>query len=276
MFDPLAKRKPDSTSATVPAYLPQMRVWTTDQRSPQWDDFLAAGRALGDPHQPRFSVEFSAVDVQDALWSLWGVTGYTGYPQPEDTYLDQTYTGRRCTVCNVGRHQIAPFRMIGEPRLGRRAIMQMLWVYDAWFVTPAAYESVFEPFGLAARPALTKGGRTLKSVVQLVIDEYVPLAEYRTAGETCSACGEFRLHAQLINYAPPPAAEPTGPLALSSSEYGSGGQSFRETLIRNDLVAAITQAGLKGARFHPCGDSPQQQQFELSAGVTSLFGPSGQ
>lgn len=277
LFDGLAPRERDRSTAEIPAHvsLPQWRVWRTDQRSPRWRDFLAAAHDLNEPFQPRFRVEFSNADVARASWSVWVATGHTGYPQPEESYLEETFGGTRaCQTCNTGCIQTNPFRMRGEPRLGRRAIMQMFWVYDAWFVTPKAFEAVFEPFGIKAKAVLTKGGRNITSVVQLVIDETVPLAEYRTSGETCPSCGRFRLHAGLINYAPLPAREPTGPLVHSSQEYGSGGQSFRETLIRRDLVAAIEDAGLKGTRFHPCGDSSMRREFEESAGVVALFGPS--
>jgi hypothetical protein len=251
-------------------------VWTTQQGAPRWHDFLREVDRQGLSSALQLGVHFTTTDVARAEWSFWHVTGFTGYPQPEDlhrdgSYLDVTFDrSDSCRQCNTGLGQVAPFRMRGEPSLGRRSVMQMRWAYDAWFVTPAAYEAVFKPFGIASRPALSKGGRPLTSVVQLVIEERVPVDEYRTAGEVCEACGRLKLHSAMVNFAPQPTEAPTGPLALTAATYGSGGSAYHETLIRRDLVAAIHDAGLRGLSFHPCGDEEQRSAFEVASGVPAV------
>jgi TPR repeat protein len=245
--------------------------WDSDQNSSTWKAYLDAVRELGGAGTLRLDTKFTAADVKKSDWAMWHATGFTGYPQPEDRFKSETFdrTGA-CDLCNdypTGKRQIAPFRMRGEPPLGRRSVMQMHWVYDAWFVTNEAYASVFEPFGIHARPALTKGGREIMSVVQLVVDEFVPIDEYRTEGQLCSECGTFRLHAKILNYAPLPLREPVAPLAFTSTSFGGGGSNFHETLIRRDLREAIQEAGLRGTAFHPCGTAAQRQAFGVAAGV---------
>ncbi len=240
-------------------------VWECDQGAATWQAFLVQAGAVED-RSISFGVKFTPADVRRADWAFWQTTGFTGYPQPQGTYKQSTYDrAGACDVCDDyadGKRQIAPFRMRGEPPLGRRSIMQLHWVPDAWFVTRQAYEVVFAPFGIAARPALTKGGRELKSVVQLVIEEFVPVDEYRIGGQICDQCETFRPSVRLTNYAPAPLLDPTGPLAFTTTTYGSGAQNFHETLVRRDLREAITAAGLRGTRFHPCGSAEARRDFQ--------------
>lgn len=228
-------------------------VFDQDDRSQHWSDFLVKARELG--ADPRITPIFSRAEIANAAWCHWLAEWHHGYPQPERgfAYREATYDlSAACSVCDVGCRQDEPFRMRSEPRWGRRSILQMFWVYDAWFVTPDAYYTVFQPFGIASREVLRKSGRPLDTVVQLVVEEVVPLAEYRTEGELCPACGVFKMRDALTDYAPQPKVAPAAAMALSEGWYGSGGSAFRETLMRQDLVAAIQEAGLRGAAFHPC------------------------
>lgn len=228
-------------------------VFDQDDRSEHWSDFLALARELGG--DPRITPSFSRAEIASAAWCHWIAEWHHGYPQPEHNfaYREVTYDlSTACSECSVGSRQVEPFRMRTEPRWGRRSVLQMFWVYDAWFVTPEAYHTVFEPFGIASREVLRKSGRPLDTVVQLVVDAVVPLVEYRTEGELCRACGAFKWHAALTDYAPQPKVEPAAAMAFSEGWYGAGGLAFRETLVRQDLVAAVREAGLHGAAFHPC------------------------
>ena len=228
-------------------------VFDQDDRSEHWNDFLALARELG--ADPRITPLFNRAEIASAAWCHWLAEWHHGYPQPEHDFAHRQVTydlSTACSDCNVGGRQRAPFRMRTEPRWGRRAVLQMFWVYDAWFVTPDAYHAVFQPFGIVSRAVLRKSGSPLETVVQLVVDEVVPVMEYRTSGELCPACGVLKLHPALTDYAPQPVVAPAGPIALSENWYGSGANAFRETLMRHDLVAAIQEAGLRGAAFHPC------------------------
>ncbi|GAA4375021.1 hypothetical protein [Agromyces bauzanensis] len=228
-------------------------VFELDDRSDRWEQFLAEATRLGHRSVLQITAEFSSGEVSAAEWCHLSPQWHHGYPQPEDTYLEVSYDqAGHCPVCHIGLCQSAPLRMRAEPDWGRRSIMQMFWIYDAWFVTPEAHSSVFAPYGVASRPVLSKSGRTLERVVQLTIDEIVPLVENRTQGEMCDTCSRFKLHERMTDFAPKPARMPDSPLVQSELYYGSGGSAFRDTLVRRDLVAAIRSAGLRGATFHPC------------------------
>ncbi|MEG9248485.1 hypothetical protein V6S67_10340 [Arthrobacter sp. Soc17.1.1.1] len=230
-------------------------IFEQDSDSEHWTSFLDFLRVLG--KEPTLTPSFTNAEIAGAEWCEWITEWNHGYPQPEHdfNYRKLTYDlSGACSVCSRGFLQNAPYRMRNEPRWGRRSVLQMFWVYDAWFVKPEVYESVFKRFGVASRVVLRKGGEPLTNVVQLVVDEIVPVNEYRTAGEFCDICGHFKLHAAQAGYSPLPAVRPEGPLAHSEAWYGSGGMAFRLTFMRQDLVAAVRAAGLRGTSFQACKD----------------------
>lgn len=220
---------------------------------PGWDSFLSLAAEHG--KDVVFSAEFTKAEIRAADWCMLQSDWHHGYPQPENGYEELVYDrSEECSACRVGRTQQAPFRMRGEPRWGRRSIMQMFWVYDAYFVKPETYRDVFEPVGVGSLEVLKKSGTPLESVVQLTIEEVVPLLEYRSEGELCETCGYFKLHSRLSDFAPKPLSVPPAALAFSEGWYGSGGMAYRAVLIRADLVQAMIGAGVRGASFAPCGD----------------------
>ena len=48
-----------------------------------------------------------------------------------------------CYECGAGDVQIAPFRILHAPKWGKRQIMMLHWVQDAYFVPPDVWQSVF-------------------------------------------------------------------------------------------------------------------------------------
>ena len=84
--------------------------------------------------------------------------------------------GQFCERCGVGLKQTAPFQMIGEPKWGKRGILQLNWVFDQFFATPGIWASVFDPHGVASRVVTDTKGRELKTVVQLVAREEIDIA----------------------------------------------------------------------------------------------------
>ena len=157
-------------------------------------------KALIDQWNPADFVrtEFTGVELDSA--SLLQMLGYQkGYPQPEDDlgYLKATYDlAEYCPECGIGKKQVTPFRMKGEPKWGGKHILQLNWVYDEYFVPTTVWEEVFHPLGIG-RLAVTehRTGRELRTVVQLDINDTVK-SELSLGGryplEICRSCGRAR------------------------------------------------------------------------------------
>ena len=115
--------------------------------------------------------EFTASERKKASY-LWMVgNSHHGYPQPEGDfgYLAASYDlTEYCAECGVGKRQVAPLRMRGEPKWGRRHILQMNWVFEEFFVRPDVWETVFKEMGIGYMPVVKHHtDKELQTVVQL-------------------------------------------------------------------------------------------------------------
>jgi hypothetical protein len=177
-----------------------------------------------------------------------------GYPQPEDDfgYRRVTYDGSvGCMACGVGLRQVAPFRMRAEPKWGRRGVMQLHWVSDEFFVRPAVWSTVFEPFGSTCRPVLGPRGDELATVVQLVVDDEVDVVVDGLPRERCGRCGEWKFLPVERGPSPALAAEPSRPVARSRQWFGSGGSAYRMVVVSRDVRRALLDAMVRGVSFRP-------------------------
>ena len=85
--------------------------------------------------------------------------------------------------------------MKGEPRWGRRSVLQLNWVFDEYSATPEVWNAVFRPIGVESMPVLGRRGKVLTTVVQMVIDERVPVdVDRRSALQVAPVRGGAALH----------------------------------------------------------------------------------
>jgi hypothetical protein len=214
-------------------------------------------------HFETCDVRYTLNELANARWLRIGPAWHHGYPMPDTDfgYLGQTYNlSGCCNTCSTGAIQNRPFRMAKEPKWGRRCILQLHWVYDEFFVTPAAWSTVFKPFGIDRHPVLHhRTGKELETVVQLKIDALLegPVDVRDLEYELCQDCGQKKYHPIVeCGYSPPIVGTPAGAQAVKSRDiFGSGGKAFREIYFSQDLFQAIQKASLKGAEFYPVGES---------------------
>jgi hypothetical protein len=145
--------------------------------------------------------------------------------------------------------------MKGEPKWGRNAIMQLVWVYDEIFVTPDAWTRVFKPAGVACRPVLNTKGVELKTAVQLVVEATVGIITDGLAFERCERCGRTKYLPVTRGAFPALRDVPTAPLVRTAEYFGSGAQADQRVLISQDLARALTAGGVRGAELKPVAES---------------------
>jgi hypothetical protein len=235
-----------------------------DESDPAWDELrqLVPEWSAEDGCDPEnFGIahtEFSSAELKLATYLKIGAWLH-GYPQPEDDfgYRKATYDlSDFCSACGIGKKQIAPFRMKGEPKWGTRHILQMNWVFDQFFVRPEVWNDVFEPFGIGFRQVVNhRNGADLTSVVQLDITARVQTRCMNNPSEDCPACGRKKYFP--VTRGMFPAIDEIAPAhAAKSIEYfGSGASAWNAVLISARLFQAIQKARLKGAVFTPVEDA---------------------
>jgi hypothetical protein len=198
---------------------------------------------------------FTEQELRAAAWLEVSPSWHHGYPLPDNDfgYLQETYDlSEYCESCGVGAVQIAPFRLRGEPKWGRRGILQLNWVFDEYFVTPEVWKAVFAPFGIDCRPALShRTGEELATVVQLTVPHVLEhgLDVKDHACEVCARCNR-RKYLPFTRGMFPAMTRPCEYHMVHTNEwFGSGASGWRVVLISQTLYARIAEAKLRGADY---------------------------
>lgn len=198
---------------------------------------------------------FTKAEIAAARWHALQPAWHHGYPQPDELsfgYRKATYDlSDWCPACGAGMRQIAPFQMKREPTWGRNSILQLNWVFDEYFVTPKLWESVFRPHGVEKLPVLGPAGQELSTVVQLVVEQTVPVVTDGLTADRCGGCGRLKYLPVTRGFFPPLASEPPVSMVKTAEYFGSGASAFRAVLVSADLTKALMEAHVKGATTMP-------------------------
>ena len=186
-----------------------------------------------------------------------------GYPEPSDakavpgknylSYFPSVYDlAEYCSKCLTGAQQKAPFRIKKDPPWGRRSFMQLNWILDELFVTPAIFHSVFEPFGISCRPVLLeKSSRVSDSICQLEISSVCNVEVENVPFTVCDHCRRRKYNVGYRGLFPVPSCH--GPAICKSDQFFGGVQSAFKTILINDSLYRRTVADqLRGISFQPC------------------------
>jgi len=201
---------------------------------------------------------FTRQELLQAPWHEMVPAWHQGYPQPEDDfgYLAATYDlSGYCRECGIGAVQVAPFRMVGEPKWGGRGILQLNWVFDEYFASPDVWRSVFEPHGVGARPVLNHGtGEELRTVLQLVAaDEEVDVVLDGYPSETCPVCGRVKYLPITRGAFPAPRSSPRGTYNKTREYFGSGHAASKRVLTARQVYQDLSSRRIRGAQFGVVG-----------------------
>jgi len=217
-----------------------------------WPDLKAwiARRRPSDVVRTRFAeAEASAAD-----WLAVVPEWQFGYPQPENDfgYRQVTYDlSEFCAACGAGLRQVAPFRLKGEPKWGRRGVLQLNWVFDEYFAKPEIWDAVFRPLGVESMLVLNRKGAVLSGVVQLVIRERVPVDVRNLPLTVCEVCGRPKYPVVTRGPTPGPIAQPEGHLVRSREWFGDGASAANEVIASQALRRAVVRARVRGITFEP-------------------------
>ncbi len=246
----VAARRPTGTA--LPGDSLSFVAFDVDEEHPNWSKL----RLLFERWKVSdfLTTEFTKEEVEAARWLNLVPDWHHGYPQPDEDfgYRRATYDlTDGCDACGIGMKQKAPFQMKGEPKWGRRAILQLNWVFDEYFVTPEIWSSVFKPRGIACRPVTNTKGTELKTVVQLVVEEEVGIVPDWLTSERCTKCGRVKYRPVTRGFFPALAASPTRAIVKTSEYFGSGAAAHKRVLVSHELARALVAVKVRGASYWP-------------------------
>jgi hypothetical protein len=201
------------------------------------------------------STKFSKEETDRAAWLTLVPDWHHGYPQPDEDafgYRDATYDLRDwCERCGIGLKQKAPFQMKGEPKWGRRGILQLNWVFDEFFVLPEVWTSVFKPHQIPCRSVTNRKGVELKTVVQLVTNEVVGIVTDGLSLERCPECHGVKYLPATRGPFPALTSEPSMAMVKTKEYFGSGGQADKAVIISQKVGRALVANRILGASVEP-------------------------
>lgn len=225
-------------------------VKESDQAWPAVREWIIRRKALD-----VVSTTFSAEELSEAAWLELRADWHYGYPQPDERnfgYLAATYDlSDFCGQCGIGLKQKAPFQMKGEPKWGRNNILQLNWVFDEYFVRPEIWVNVFEPQGIRSRPVFNARDGTLRSVVQLVIDDEVSMATNGLSAERCQTCGRVKYLPVTKGMFPALMHKPSGAMVRTQEYFGSGASAYRAVVVSAAIASSLASAKVRGASLRP-------------------------
>lgn len=181
-----------------------------------------------------------------------------GYPQPEGDFgfLRETYDlSDYCQVCGNGKKQIAPFRIKGEPKWGKKKhIFELNWVPGEFFVAPHIWETIFQPLGISYIDVLDhRTGKALQNVFQLSTKDIAvsPLAIYNYPAEVCAKCGRKKYLPVSRGFFPSFETVSSSHLFKTQEVFGSGAEAWNAPIVSRELYKAIQSQKLSGVEFLP-------------------------
>lgn len=202
--------------------------------------------------------EFNSSELNSAAYLKMSAAWLHGYPKPDSDfgYLEATYDLKDyCESCGAGAKQIAPFRMKGEPKWGKKHIMQLNWVFDEYFVLPSVWEEVYRPLGIGHRSVLGhRTGKELSTVVQLEIKQTAKstlLLDDTYPTEICKVCNRKKYYPITRGFFPAFAADPSCQIFKTQEVFGSGASAWNAIIVNSEAYRTIEEHKLRGVVFHP-------------------------
>jgi len=201
------------------------------------------------------SSKFTRAEINLAKYLRMCASWHWGYPQPDNDfgYLEQCFDlSDYSAQSGIGKVQKAPLRMKGEPRWGKKHILQLNWLFDIFFVQPQVWQDVFKPFGVACSPVVDHAtGHELKTVVQLEPQDAISLNVDGLPHEQCLETNILKYPPVVKGFFPRPRKETDKHYVVSEEYFGSGHSASKAVIVSSDLHKALVAKKLKGANFVP-------------------------
>jgi hypothetical protein len=136
--------------------------------------------------------------------------------------------------------------------------MQLNWVFDEYFVQPAAWKTIFAPRGVRSRPVENSKGEVLRTVIQLVIDEEVEIETDNLEAEVCQVCKRIRYKPMMRGPFPALRTSPASSMARTREYFGSGASSDHRIVVAQELAREMAANSVRGASFRPTATAQQK------------------
>jgi hypothetical protein len=229
-------------------YLISFNIYESHPAWSQVEELIKITNAIN-----RYETVFTKEEQLAAEWLRFSPLLERGYPKPENTWKEKTYDNV-CPRCAAGYVQKAPFRMGGEPRMGKHDFLSLYWTWTAFCtqrVLEAFRENSFK--GYDTLPVLiSREGDISQSISQLIFphvagpglaDEDKVIDEKEPRMGFCPVCGitKYSYHNRGYMHIKREALVMDVDFQLTYEWFGS--ITHREFLISNRVAKLILDSG---------------------------------
>jgi hypothetical protein len=207
-------------------------------------------------------MEYEKKDYEEAQWFSLSVSE-SAYPQPQNPqeYRKATYDlTHYCTnvSCHIGAKQNKPFKLNSDIKNISFMVLGLHWVPDAIFCRPEA-KRTFEEEGITGieftHPVLDKSSKEIHNLWQVEVKVTLPPGYISPAVKQhfCSACGRVKYSIpqdQPLTFKKS-VFENSIDFAHSAEWFGTGGMSFKITLVSRKVYELVNSLKWKGMMFRP-------------------------
>ncbi len=222
----------------------------SDPRWPKISELLELKKNAGN----MYDTIFTDSEILDAEWVRLMPVFERGYPQPKKPW-GQINFENECPKCLAGYRQKAPFRLKGEPRLGKNDFLQLYWTFTL-FCTQKVLKVLQENKikGYEVWPAIIhKINQPSNIVSQLVFPHVAAPAladEDKLRPEICPVCGitTYAYHKRGYMHLQRESLAKDVDCQLTYEWFGTG---FREFLVSHSFAKLIIDNKWRGVRLKP-------------------------
>lgn len=199
---------------------------------------------------------FSQEEIFEAQWSRLIPLFERGYPQPQGTWVTNppTYSGK-CR-CGIYDEQIQPFRIKGEPKMGKNHFMSLYWSYPLFALNDVVGKIEANGMDISTVPVHVDSKLTVSRIIKQIVAARPFPAKMSDLNElkksVCSICGSEKYLPHKRGYMIFEQTLLDDRFIYHSSEwFGDGGSAFQEFIIPKKLAVLVLENQWKGVRLKP-------------------------
>jgi len=199
--------------------------------------------------------QFSRQEMMAAKWLQMLPNWHWGYPQPDEGnfgYRNATYDLENyCDLCGVGLIQKRNFIMKSEPNWKNRAIVQLNWIFDEYFVNDFFSDILNEEFKIESMRVMNVNGGIINGVRQIIVPDRVDVKSGLIIPSICAKCGREKFKFISRGYFPSIDDNFEGHICKTNQYFGSGSSASQAVIVSRYLYNTIMDCGIKGVGFIP-------------------------
>ncbi|WP_299244100.1 hypothetical protein [uncultured Aquimarina sp.] len=198
--------------------------------------------------------EFTKKELKESLLSAKNGGHIHGYPMPDldGSYLELTYDlSNYSKSSGIGKKQKDAFRLKNVPKVGKKRMFGVGWIFDEYFVDTELYNEVFKPLGIKSREILEyKKEKPFDTHVQLVLEETEETLSLKNNPiEKCEESGRWKYQPMQQGFYPQ-YKNIIAPIFKSKEWFGTGAEARKRIFVTQELREKLIEMKIEKPQWY--------------------------